>query len=152
MKVQVVNLSSGLLALPAPISLTLGGGKRAVVSLSDPDWRTVQSSPAFTRLMQTRMLSVTALAEAAPAPVAAPVAEVAAAPEPVVEPVVEPVAAALEPEPTVEVAVAPESVSEPVAVEANNEVTEPVPAVEPAQDEPAQDEPKKKLKKKKAES
>jgi outer membrane biosynthesis protein TonB len=137
MKVKVSNISSGLLALPAPLSVTLAAGRGALLSLSEPEWKAVCASPAIARLIQTRMLSMAAVQEAPPAP--KPVVAVEA-PKPVVEePKVEPVAPVEEPkaeEP------APEPKVEPVA-----------PVEEPKAEEPASEpaapveEPKKKKKK-----
>jgi outer membrane biosynthesis protein TonB len=137
MKVKVSNISSGLLALPAPLSVTLAAGRGALLSLSEPEWKAVCASPAIARLIQTRMLSMAAVQEAPPAPKPVVVVE---APKPVVEePKVEPVAPVEEPkaeEP------APEPKVEPVA-----------PVEEPKAEEPASEpaapveEPKKKKKK-----
>ncbi len=137
MKVKVSNISSGLLALPAPLSVTLAAGRGALLSLSEPEWKAVCASPAIARLIQTRMLSMAAVQEAPPVP--KPVVAVGA-PKPVVEePKVEPVAPVEEPkaeEP------APEPKVEPVA-----------PVEEPKAEEPASEpaapveEPKKKKKK-----
>jgi outer membrane biosynthesis protein TonB len=143
MKVKVSNISSGLLALPAPLSVTLAAGRGALLSLSEPEWKAVCASPAIARLIQTRMLSMAAVQEAPPAPkpvvvvVEAPKPVVVEAPKPVVEePKVEPVAPVEEPkaeEPAPEPKVAP--VEEPKAEEPASEPAAPV------------EEPKKKKKK-----
>ena len=78
MKVQVINLSAGILALPHPLSITLTAGKATVVSISDQEWKVVQASPQVARLVQARLLSFSPLA--APKPVAPVLAEVKAAP------------------------------------------------------------------------
>lgn len=122
MKVHARNLSSGLLALPHPLSATLAGGKGIVVSLSDPEWKAVQSSPQILRLVQSRMLSL------APIDVPAAPAPPAPAPEPVIE---QPAPVAEEPK-----------VEEPAAEPAVEQ-----PAPEPAVEEPKAEEPKKKKKK-----
>ncbi len=103
MKVKVNNLSSGLLALPAPLLVTLAAGRGATLSLSEPEWKAVCSSPAIARLVQTRMLSMGVVQEAPPAAkpqpvVSAPAVEAPKAPEPPA-PVVEPRSEEWEPTP-----------------------------------------------------
>lgn len=142
MKVQVVNISSGLVAVPAPISITLAAGKMAVVSLSDPDWRAVQTSPAFSRLFKARMLSVTPMdAPVAPAPEPAP----APAPEPAPTPEVkveEPPA----PAPEVKVEESPEPVAPEEPTQEVAMAVEPEPAPD-AKAEEEEDKPKKRKRK-----
>jgi len=120
MKVKVNNLSSGLLALPAPLLVTLAAGRGATLSLSEPEWKAVCSSPAIARLVQTRMLSMGVVQEAPPAPkpivVSAPVVEAPKAPEP------------------------PAPVAEP-APEAPVEEPAPEPALEAPLEEPVEAEP-----------
>lgn len=154
MKVKVNNLSSGLLALPAPLSVTLAAGRGATLSLSEPEWKAVCSSPSIARLIQTRLLSMGAVQEAPPAPkpvvVSAPVVEAPKAPEPpapVVEPAPEPVVEAPAAEPAVEAEPAPEPA--PVAGPAPAApVEEPAPEAEPAPAPEAQAADVKKKKKK----
>ncbi len=143
MKVQVINLSAGILALPHPLSITLTAGKATVVSISDQEWKVVQASPQVARLVQARLLSFSPLA--APKPVAPVLAEVKAAP--VVE---APKVVAVEaPAPEAE-APAPAPEAEAPAVEPEAPAVEPeAPAVEaeaPAV-EAVVEEPKKKKKK-----
>jgi outer membrane biosynthesis protein TonB len=137
MKVKVSNISSNLLALPAPLSVTLAAGRGALLSLSEPEWKAVCASPAIARLIQTRMLSMAAVQEAPPAP--KPVVVVVESPKPVVE------------EPKVEEPAAP--VEEPKAEEPVEEPKAEEPVEEPKAEEPASEpaapveEPKKKKKK-----
>ena len=113
MKLIVANLSSNTLAVPAPLNVTLTGGKSVVVVLKDADWKIVQTSEPIRRLVNAKMLAVTpeaapvvVAAAPAPAPKAAP-----KAPEPEPEPVV--AAPAAEPEAPVEAApVEPEAAPE----------------------------------------
>lgn len=143
MKVKVSNISSGLLALPAPLSVTLQAGKGTILSMSDPEWKAVCSSPSIARLIQARMLSMAAIQDAPPKPVAAPVIEQPKAPEPVVQPVVEepkaeePVAV----EPVVETIAAAE---EPVAAEPEAPAEEPKEPEEPKAEAPVESKKKKK--------
>jgi hypothetical protein len=160
MKVKVNNLSSGLIALPAPLSVTLAAGRGATLSLSEPEWKAACSSPSIARLIQTRLLSMGAVQEAPPAPkpvvVSAPAIEEPKAPEPPApapEPAPEPVVEAPAAEPALEVAPAPEPapVAEPAPEAPAAEpavVEEPAPVAEPAPAPEAQAADVKKKKKK----
>jgi hypothetical protein len=69
MKIKVANLTSGPLALPSPLVMTLAGGgagKSAIVSVSDADWRTMQTSPSFAKLVRARQLSMAPIVDVAP--------------------------------------------------------------------------------------
>jgi hypothetical protein len=58
MRITVCNLTSSVLVLPPPLSLSLQKTQRRVVTIKDKDWSDIQRSAAYQRLQRARRLAL----------------------------------------------------------------------------------------------
>jgi len=118
MRIKVCNLTSGLLVLPPPLSISLTSGENRLLTCNDRDYLDLQRSPVFARLKRQNHIAIMEV-EAAPKPVAA-------APEPAPEP-----AAPAPKEATPEAPAATEEPVSPAEPETSEEPTKPAPKKTP---------------------
>lgn len=132
-KVSVANKTAGVLAVPAPINITLGASRSMTVNLTPQQMKEVETSKVIFKMKAAHMLGVTNLDDlpAPPAAIQAPVPKAVVEPAPEVE--VKP-----EPPPAPEPAPVAETTSQPAG--------EPVEEAEPAPEEKSKKAAKRKKK------